>query len=248
MADLLERMLFFTAESVSQPKDQLFARRQTTDQRAHTHSHAVIVDPAIRHFRSPIRDEVFETLFRASHVRFEGDGLTRKSIQRFERVGIGPERRSQLCRGRFATQLARQFGPNTLAPLEPVMNMRGQSDRARVVLDRTNERLTNPPDRVGRKLEAAAMVELFHGANQAQVAFLDQIRERQTEISVILGDRDDELEVVLDEAILHRRHRVVCILDGVGQLEHSLLFDTRVEFELRELLRSLACLPHVGAE
>jgi hypothetical protein len=48
LADLFEGVLFFTTESISQPKDQLFAWRQAADQRAHTHSHAVVVDPAIR--------------------------------------------------------------------------------------------------------------------------------------------------------------------------------------------------------
>jgi len=68
LADLLERMLFFTAEAVSQSKDQLFARRQAADQRADTHSHAVVVDAAIRHFGRAIGNEVFQPLFRTCNI------------------------------------------------------------------------------------------------------------------------------------------------------------------------------------
>jgi len=150
LADLLERMLFFTAEAVSQPKDQLFARRQATDQRTDTHSHSVVVDAAIGLLRRPVRNEIFEPLFGTGNIRFERDRLARKSVEGFERIRVGPECRSQFRRRGLATQLAREFSTHALAALQPVMNMRGQSDRPRVVLDRTNERLANPPDGVGQ--------------------------------------------------------------------------------------------------
>ena len=121
-------------------------------------------------------------------------------------VGVGAERRSQLRRGGLATELARELRPHALAALQPVVHVGGQSDRARVVLDRAHQRLANPPDRVGRELEAAAMVELLDRADQAEVALLDEVREGQAEVPVVLGDGDHELEVVLDEAVLDRRH------------------------------------------
>ena len=94
---------------------------------------------------------------------------------------------------------------HALAALQPVVHVRGQPDRARVVLDRAHERLADPPHRVGRELEAAPVVELLDRADQAEVALLDQVREREAEVAVVLRDRDDELQVVLDEAVLDPR-------------------------------------------
>jgi len=37
--------------------------------------------------------------------------------------------------------------------------------------------LPNPPRRVGRKLVAAAVLELFHRLHQAEVALLNQVEE-----------------------------------------------------------------------
>ena len=84
------------------------------------------------------------------------------------------------------------------------MHVGRQPNRPRVVLDRAHQGLPNPPDRVGGELEAAPVVELLDGADQPQVPLLDQIRERQAQVPVVLGDGDYELEVVLDEAVLDR--------------------------------------------
>ena len=90
-----------------------------------------------------------------------------------------PQLRREFRRRRIATELAGQLCAHALAALQPVVDVRGQADGAGVVLDRANQRLSNPPHRIGRELEAAAMVELLHGADQAEVALLDQVRKRR---------------------------------------------------------------------
>ena len=60
--------------------------------------------------------------------------------------------------------------------------------------------LADPPGRVGRELEALGVVELLDRPDQAEVALLDQVEQRQAGGRVGLGDRDDEAQVALDQA------------------------------------------------
>ena len=67
------------------------------------------------------------------------------------------------------------------------------------------------------------MVELLDGPDQSEVAFLNQVRERQAEVPVILRDGDDKLQIMLNEAVLDRSHLLVGIFYGVNQDLHPLL-------------------------
>ena len=82
--------------------------------------------------------------------------------------------------------------------------MHRQADGAPVVGDRSADGLADPPGRVGREAEAAAELEAIHGLHQSNVAFLDQIQKRQAAIQILLGDRDDETQVGLDQHLLGR--------------------------------------------
>src|SRR4051812_24472131 len=89
-------------------------------------------------------------------------------------------------------------------------------DRAGLLLQRALHRLPDPPGRIGRELEAAAMVELLDRADQADDALLDQIQERQPEAAVALGVRDDQAEVGLDHPVLCSR---IALFDPLRQLD-----------------------------
>ncbi len=80
----------------------------------------------------------------------------------------------------------------------------GQADRAALVGERTGDCLANPPGRVGRKLEAKAVVELLDGADQAEVALLDQVEQRNAGIREVAGDRHDQPQVRLDQTSFGR--------------------------------------------
>ncbi len=76
------------------------------------------------------------------------------------------------------------------------------ADRARLVGERAGDRLADPPGRVGRELEALAVVELLRRAHEPERALLDQVQERQALVAVVLRDRDDEPQVGLDHLLL----------------------------------------------
>src|SRR5229473_7856571 len=114
----------------------------------------------------------------------------------------------------LARQLLHQAALDEDDPVQPLDHVHGQTDRPCLVGDRTRDRLPDPPGRVGRELEAFAVVELLHGANQAERALLDQVEEREATADVRLRDRDDEPQVRLDHLRL-RRH--VAALDPLRQ-------------------------------
>jgi hypothetical protein len=248
LADLLERVLFLATEAVAQPQDQLLARGQHADQVTDARAHSLAVEAVVRRGRERVGDEVFEPLLGARDRRLERDRLAREQVEGLERTGIGAEFRCEFRRSRIASELAGELRAYPLAALQPVVHVRGQPDRPRVVLNRAHERLPDPPDRIGRELEATPVVELLDRADQAQIAFLDQVRERQPEVPVVLRDSDYELQVVLDEAVLLERHAVVCLVDGFDQLEQPGARHLGLGLVLLETLRPAARLLQLACE
>ena len=74
----------------------------------------------------------------------------------------------------------------------------GEPDRPRLIHDRAFDRLPYPPCRVGGESKPTLRIELFQGVDQSEIAFFDKIGEREPAIKVMLGDADDEPQVVLD--------------------------------------------------
>ena len=126
--------------------------------------------------------------------------------------------------------------------------MHRHPDRARLVGERTGDCLPDPPGRVGRELEALAVVELLRRANEADRPLLDQVEEREPLVAVALRDRDDEAEVRLHHRLLGG---VLAALDPLRQLdflggrEQRHLADV-LEEELQRVGRDLARLLDLG--
>src|SRR6184192_1882669 len=86
----------------------------------------------------------------------------------------------------------------------------------RFVSKRTGDRLADPPGRVGRELEALAVVELLRRADEADGALLDHVEKRQPLVAVVLGDRDDQPQVRLDQLLLGVERAA---LDPLGEID-----------------------------
>jgi hypothetical protein len=87
-------------------------------------------------------------------------------------------------------------------PVQPVQrfdDVHRQADRAPVVGDGAADRLANPPRRVGRKLEAAPELKAIDGLHQADVAFLNQVEERQPAPRVAFRDRHDQPQIGFEQ-------------------------------------------------
>ena len=122
----------------------------------------------------------------------------------------------QLLGRRLAPELAGQLALGVRILRELLADVHRDADRARVVLEPALHRLADPPGRVGRELEAAAVVELLDRPDQAEDALLDQVEERQPEPAVALGVRDHQPQVGLDHPVLGL---LVAALDALCQLD-----------------------------
>src|ERR1019366_4790039 len=107
------------------------------------------------------------------------DRRLRPALDRIDLIGIDPGDRRDLLRRRLTAQRRDQLALGAADLVELLDDVDGDADRARLVSKRTGDRLADPPGRVGRELEAPAIVELLRRTDQTDVALLDQIEKRQ---------------------------------------------------------------------
>src|SRR6516165_4486675 len=157
----------------------------------------------------------------------------------------------------LAADLVEYLPPRARDLVYELGHVNRHTDGACLVLKRAADRLPNPPGSVGRELEATPIFELVDCLHQADVAFLNQVKELHAPVGVFLCDRDDEAQVRLHHlllglerfalAFLHRVHN----LPELANLEPGL---TRQRMDLRaQLLDAVLVagdkiLPAVGGE
>ena len=107
--------------------------------------------------------------------------------------------------GGLAVQLLGEFAAGALHAAHLVGDVHGESDRASLVDERAHHGLPDPPRCVRREPVAHRPVELLDGADQAEVALLDQVEERHLRLRVVPRDRHHEAEVRLDQLLLGRQ-------------------------------------------
>ena len=116
-------------------------------------------------------------------------------------------RLGELLAGRLAAELAGELAARLGQAVLRVDHVDRQPDLAALVGERAADRVADPPARVGREPEAAAIVVALDRLHQAEVALLDQIGERHAAVVEPARDRHDEPEVGLDERRCARRPR-----------------------------------------
>jgi hypothetical protein len=87
-------------------------------------------------------------------------------------------------------------------PAEQQLYMHRQPDDPRLVGQRPDDGVADPPRGVGGEAQAPRGVELLHRADQPEVALLDEVRQRQPPIEVPAGHLDHQAQIGLDEALL----------------------------------------------
>ena len=121
-----------------------------------------------------------------------------------------------LCAGRLPAKGCPEVPLGPVQLLQPLHDVHGHPNHARLVGQCPRDGLADPPGGVGGELVPPAPVELLDGADEPQRAFLDQVEERQALVAVVLGDRDDEAQVRLDHPLLGGP---VAGLDPLGELD-----------------------------
>lgn len=98
---------------------------------------------------------------------------------------------------------------------------------------RRQDGLADPPDRVRDELDALIGIELPRGGEQANIAFADQVNEGQAAILVLLGDRDDESQIALDEFLERVR---ITRANLAGDVDFLVPLEQRVRGDFVEVL------------
>ncbi|ENN87860.1 hypothetical protein RHSP_48159 [Rhizobium freirei PRF 81] len=195
----------------------LFARRQRC-QNAGRRFAQVRLDGGIdRQKRVLVLDEIAEMrILFVTDWRFERDRLLgdlQNLAHLLERHG---ELFGQFFRRRFAADFMQHLARRANDLVDRFDHVHRNTDRARLVGDRTGNRLTDPPGGVGRELVAAAVFELIDRLHQADIAFLNEVEELQTAVRVFLGDGDDEAQVGFDHFLLCDTSFALALLNHVN--------------------------------
>ncbi len=77
----------------------------------------------------------------------------------------------------------------------------GDADGTPLIRERAADGLADPPGGVGGKLEAASVVKLPHGLQEAEIPLLDEVNEIQALAMVARGDGDHQPQVGFSELI-----------------------------------------------
>src|SRR6202043_3912661 len=138
--------------------------------------------------------------------------ITHGLLERYRRLGGALDRvdllwldardLGDLVGRRLATELRHELSLGAADLVELLDHVHRDANRARLVGQGTAERLPDPPGRVGRELEALAVIELLRRAHQPERALLDQVEEGKALVAVVLRYRDDEPKVRLDHLLL----------------------------------------------
>src|SRR5581483_5419508 len=74
-------------------------------------------------------------------------------------------------------------------------------DRAALVGQRPRHRLPNPPGGIRAELEASGVIELFHGAKQADTALLDEVAQWESVVEIAPRDAHYQAKICFDQGV-----------------------------------------------
>src|SRR5512137_2200883 len=114
------------------------------------------------------------------------------------------------------------------------------ADHAGTVGDAPGHGLADPPRRVRREPEPAAILEAIHRLDQADVAFLEQIEQGDPASPISLRHRDDESKIRLDELPLGLTDYAVLLVDRGHDLSERFASDPDLLLQLSERFGAFA--------
>src|SRR5574343_1339885 len=80
-------------------------------------------------------------------------------------------------------------------------NMHRQTDRPRLVHDATLDILAYPPSCISREPEPALRIKFLQSMDQTEVSLLDQVKQWNAPVQIVLGNVHDQPQIVLDHAL-----------------------------------------------
>ena len=100
--------------------------------------------------------------------------------------------RRNLLASWFTTKLLQQMLLNVAQLAHGFNHVHRHANGSRMIGDGSRDRLANPPCRIRAELVATLILVLVHGAHQTGVAFLNNVKERQATVAILLGNADHQ--------------------------------------------------------
>src|SRR5919197_4583168 len=212
--DLLERELAIEAEAVPQPQHLAFALVERRHRAFDLLGQLVPDRSFLGRMRRGVANEVSERrLLIAPDRGLERCGMSRRVEEQLDLADRHFHARRELIGTRIATEFRRECGARPIQLAQRLHDVDRQPDGASVVGDGAPDVLPDPPRGIRRELEAATILKAVDRLHQADVAFLNQIEERQPSTQIALRDRDDQAEVGFDELALRVDEHLLLLAD-----------------------------------
>ncbi|MEY4487987.1 MAG: hypothetical protein RIQ79_495, partial [Verrucomicrobiota bacterium] len=166
--------------------------------------------------REPTPEEIAEArVVAVADGRLQGDRLLRHLDDGAHALDGQAHLLGEFLRRGLAAERLKQFLLHAHQLAEDFDHVDRDADGARLIGDRTGDRLADPPGGISAELVAAAIFELVDRLHQADIALLDEIQELQAAVGVFLGDRDHQPQVGFDHFLLGDARLALALLDHV---------------------------------
>ena len=138
-----------------------------------------------------------------------------------------------LLHRRLAAELLLQGSRALADPVQRPRAVQRHPDYAALLRQCLEDRLPDPPDRVRYELDALGLVELVRGANEPEVALVDEVAEAHSLILVLLRDRHHETQIAAHQLV---ERLLVPRLDRLCEHDLFLTRDQRIPADLPQVL------------
>src|SRR5215211_7018989 len=194
--DLFEGLGLAAGKAESVLEDHPLAFGEAAERLAHAGLQEGGLGQVVGRFRLLIRYKVTQLRGVVLPDRgLQGDRTPRYAPDAYDLLGVDLHDGGHLFVRGVAVELGAESALDPVVLVDLLDHVHRDPDRTSFVGYRPGDGLTDPPRRVGRELEALAVVELLDGPHQPDVALLDQIEQRDAPSGILLRDGDDEPEV-----------------------------------------------------
>src|SRR3982751_2184752 len=129
----------------------------------------------IRRHRMAIRNELSKERFTVSHGIIERDGLLKDLERILDFIRGDLQRPADFFSLRLSSELLSQSAGRPYDAVRRFSHVHGDSNRARLVGQRSRNALTHPPGRIGAELKTLSVLIALGGFHQSDVPFLNEI-------------------------------------------------------------------------
>src|SRR5919197_458291 len=200
--DLFERLRRLAVEAEPQRDDAAHPRVEARERFRQFLAAQLLRGRVVGTVGMDVLDQVRIHAFAVADRRLERHRILDEIEQLLDSPFCKAALRGELRVRRLAVQLLRELAARAHEAPNLVGHVNGKPNRTSLIGERTRHGLADPPGRVRRELVAHLVVELLDRADQPEIAFLDQIEERDAGLRVVARDRHDEPEVRLDQLLL----------------------------------------------